>query len=147
MADALAAGATPLSTVTDPTRIDAVVGELEQWLYGIDGADYGSVGYLHAPVRVLSEAARHGLVVEDGKLLRTHLGTIWVFGGGYPDDGTIYISGQVVVYRSEDVYVPPAAQTFNRRTNQANLIAERVYAVAYDCVAAWAPFVPDVEPS
>jgi hypothetical protein len=147
LADALAAAATPLVMVSDPTRIDAVVGELEQWLYGIDGANYGQVGYLHAPVRLLSEAARHGLVVADGKLLRTHLGTIWVFGGGYPDDGTVYISGQVVVFRSDDVFVPPPAQTFNRRTNQANLIAERVYAVGFDCVAASAPFVPDVEPS
>lgn len=147
MADALAAGATPLLSVTDPTRIDAVVGELEQWLYGIDTAGYGQVGYLHAPVRLLSEAARHGLVVADGKLLRTHLGTIWVFGGGYPDTGTVYISGQVAVYRDETVFVPPAVQTFDRTTNQAYVIAERVYAVTYDCVAASALFVPDVEPS
>ncbi len=63
------------------------------------------------------------------------MGTVWAFGGGYPDDGTIYISGQPTVWRSSDVFVAPASGAFDRLTNQYNMIAEREYAVAYDCLA------------
>lgn len=143
MATVLAAGAVGLAA-PDPTSIESVVGELEQWLYGINGAAYGNVGYLHAPVRFEPYASFFGLIQKDGALLRTHMGTIWVFGGGYPDDDTIYISGQVTVWRSPDVVIPPALQGFDRQLNQYNLLAERDYAVAYDCVAASAEFVPAV---
>lgn len=132
----LGAGATPLAA-GDPT-MTGVVGGLEQWLYGINGAAYGNVGYLHASPRMYAYAAQEKLVVRDGGLLKTPLGTIWVFGGGYPDNGTIYVSGQVSVWRSADVYVP-AAQ-LDLHTNQYTILAEREYAVAHDCVAASSVF-------
>jgi hypothetical protein len=143
MAAILAAGAVPL-TAPDPGSIESVVGELQEWLYGVGGANYGHVGYLHAPVRVQAYAAFAGLLLADGPLWKTQMGTIWVFGGGYPDTGTIYISGQVTLWRATDVFVPPVDQTFDRSLNQYKLLAEREYAAAYDCVAASAQFTAAV---
>jgi len=140
MATILAAGATPL--IAPGVTLTDVVGELEQWLYGSDAlpapadAQYGNVGYLHASPRIAAHAMDADLIVPDGPLLRTRMGTIWVFGGGYPDDGTIYISGNVTVWRAPDVFVSPPQQLLNQATNQYHVIAEREYAVSYDCVAA-----------
>lgn len=140
----LAAGATALAPA-DAT-LPGVVADLEQWLYGtapgddptIPDVNYGNIGYLHAPVRLAAYAAGQDLIVRDGPLLRTPFGTIWVFGGGYPDNGLVFISGQVTVWRSDDVFVSPPQ--LEQATNQYYLLAEREYAVAYDCVAASAVF-------
>lgn len=131
----LAAAATPI-VATDPLTLAGVVGELEQWLYGNGGIDYGNVGYIHAPVRMASYASDESLIVVDGAVMRTHMGSIWVFGGGYPDDGTIYISGQVTVWCSPDIQVTPADQGLDKITNEFKMLAERDCAVAFDCVAA-----------
>lgn len=139
MADALAAGATPV--IPPGITLADTIGELEQWMYGISpDQDYGNVGCLHASPRIASYAQSEDLIVSDGPLLRTRMGTVWSFGGGYPDDGTIYISGQPTVWRSSDVFVAPASGAFDRIYNQYNLVAEREYAVAYDCLAASAVF-------
>lgn len=140
LGELLAADATPL-TGPDPTSIVATVADLEQWLYGSGGANYGQIGFLHAPFRYNAYASINGLLVADHKLLRTHLGTIWIF-GDYEDDGTIYISGNVNVWRSQDMNVPPTSETFDRRLNQYLALAEREYAIAYDCVAASSTFIP-----
>lgn len=141
MAAILASGATP---VTPPgITLSDTIGELEQWLYGINpsGQNYGYVGCLHCSPRIAAYAALEDLIVQDsGPLLRTRMGTVWSFGGGYPDDGTIYISGQPTIWKSEDIYVPDPVQTFDRSANQWMLVAEREYAVAYDCLAASATF-------
>lgn len=129
----IVAGDTPLTSAlaTDPV---AIVAELEQWLYGT--VAYGNVGYLHASPRFASYATEAGLVIRDGPLLRTHMGTVWVFGGGYTDDGTVAITGNVAVWRATDVFVTPAGQVMDRTANQVSIVAEREYAVAFDCLAA-----------
>jgi hypothetical protein len=143
MATVLAAGVLAAGTTLIPPGITLAdtIGELEQWLYGADttapaDANYGNVGYLHASPRLAALAMEEDLIVPDGPLLRTRMGTVWSFGGGYPDDGTIYISGSVAVWRSQDVVVPPITQTFNQGTNQNYVLAEREYVVSYDCVVA-----------
>lgn len=146
LAAILEAEAEPL-TAPDPDHFRSVLGELEQWLYGIDGAAYGNRGYLHAPARYATLAAFSGALVPDGPIYRTQLGTVWVFGGGYPDDGRIWITGNTTVWRATDVLVPPAGQTFDRAANQYNLLAEREYAVAFDCVAGVSQFTGDVPAS
>lgn len=148
MAAILAAGviADGTALVAPGVTLTDVVGELEQWLYGTDplplpaDAQYGNVGYLHASPRIAAHAMDADLLVPDGPLLRTRMGTVWVFGGGYPDDGTIFISGNVTVWRSPDVFVSPTPQILNKTTNQYSLIAEREYAVTYDCVVASAVY-------
>lgn len=136
------AAASPVGlTASDPDDLKSVVGELEQWLYGTVG--YGQVGYLHAPIRYGAYAASFSVAVKDGTLWRTPLGSIWVF-GDYPDDGTLYVTGQVTVWRSGEITVPNVDQTFNRTTNQRYAVAEREYAVAWDCWVAGITFDPEL---
>lgn len=141
LATALTAAASHVAA-PDPSSIASVIGELEQWLYGIATANYGNIGFLHAPPRFAVAAASEGMAVKDGPLWRTPMGTIWVFGGGYPDNGAVHISGNVTVWRAANVFVPDPQQTFDRVRNQYHLIAEREYAVAFDCVAADAQYTP-----
>lgn len=112
--------------------VAGAVAALEQWLYGT--AAYGRIGFIHASPGVAALAAAEEQWVRDGNLYRTPYGTIWSVGGGYPE-GTIFISGQVHVWRSE-VNVPDPVQTFDRGQNQWYTIAERAYAVAADCAVA-----------
>jgi hypothetical protein len=101
---------------------------------------------------VASAAAAEHLLVKDGKYWRTHLGTIVVFGGGYSGalpgaaaaiDGTdaIYATGQVTTWQAETIEIPPIRQILDRTANQWYALAEREYAVGYDCVVAAAPYV------
>jgi len=142
MASALAAAATPLVAPNDAS-ISSVLGELEAFLYDADQAAYGNVGFIHSPVRYAAYLGANGLLIRDGAVWRTHMGTIVVFGGGYPDDGTIYVSGNVTVWRAADANVPPAEQTWDHETNTFKLIAEREYVVGYDCVAGSVSFMPE----
>lgn len=137
LAGLMSAEATPV-TPPDTTSLTSVVAELEQSLHGqAPDSDYGYVGYLHASPRLAAYAAAATLIVRDGTLLRTPLGTIWVFGGGYPDLGVIYATGQPTVWRAEQ---PAVASELDRETNQISSIAEREYAVSYDCVCLSAEF-------
>lgn len=137
--------------VADDTDIAAVVSALEDWAYRDQG--YGNVAYIHAPVSVASWAASLYLVVKDGTLLKTPYGSIWVFGGGYPGTGAgdaappagganLVITGQTTVWRAGEVFVNPVPQTLDRATNTYAMLAEREYAVGFDCMAGRAPFNP-----
>lgn len=136
MAALLTAGATPL--VAPGLGLADTVAELEQWLYGT--TLYGNVGVLHTSARLAAYAQSEELLVRDGPLWRTAMGTVWSFGGGYPDHGEIYISGSATVWRAADVVVPAPASMLSTSTNEYRLVAEREYVVSYDCVAAEAVF-------
>lgn len=158
----LAASGAPELVPPDPTNIVTVLATLEQWLYGVQdvpeltsgtdpGQAYGNIGYIHATPRVAAYAADAHLIEKDGPLLRTPFGSIWVFGGGYSGAlpgaaaavaGTdaLYATGQVTTWRAADINVPPVRPLFDRAPNQRYAIAEREYAVAYDCSVAAAPF-------
>jgi hypothetical protein len=112
--------------------VAGAVAELEQWLYGT--AAYGREGFIHASPGVAALAAAEMQWERDGSRYRTPYGTIWSVGGGYPE-GTIFISGEARVWRS-DIEVPDPVQTFDRATNQWFTVAERVYAVAVECAVA-----------
>ncbi|MFW6092051.1 MAG: hypothetical protein ACOC96_10275 [Actinomycetota bacterium] len=143
--------ASDLVTPPDAESMASVVGALEQWLYA--DLAYGHTGYLHAQPIVAAYAADRGLVVRDGPLLRTPLGSIWVFGGGYPgtgeggaqpdgDDTWLHASGLVTVWRAPEPWVAPVDQTTDRGTNQRLLLAEREYAVGFECGVGRALFQP-----
>jgi hypothetical protein len=143
-------------TAEDITVIDAdtaveVVSALEDYAYRDQG--YGYVAYIHAPVLVAAYAAEAGLVIQDGPLMRTPYGSIWIFGGGYPGTGEagaeapaggayMHVTGQVTYWRSADDHVYPADQTMNRSTNQRLLVAEREFAVGFDCLNGRVLFDP-----
>lgn len=138
----LAADSQPVSP-GDPGDLAYVVSELEEWLYGVQL--YGHAGVIHAPILAAAHAHAAGLVVESKQvqgLLTTRMGTAWSF-GNYPDNGTVYISGAVTVWRATEPYFPPNEQTFDRTANQWYGLAEREYAVAWDCLAAQAAYTPD----
>lgn len=140
-------------TVFDDGDFTAVIAALEGYLYHTAG--YGNVGYIHASVDMAAWAGDHHLVVQDGPLKKTPYGSIWVFGGGYPGTGAggveppaggsyLYISGQVTVWRAADAgFVWPVNQTLDRTTNQRHLLAEREYAIGFDCAAGRALFNPE----
>lgn len=138
--------------VADDGDFTAVIGALERYLY--HEAGYGNVGYIHASVDMAAWAGDHHLVVQDGPLKKTPYGSIWIFGGGYPGTGAggteppaggsyLYVSGQVTVWRAADAgFVWPVNQTLDRTTNQRHLLAEREYAIGFDCAAGRALFNP-----
>lgn len=131
----------------DEENIASVVSALEHFAYFTEG--YGYEAYIHAPVSVAAYAGSD-LIIRDGNLLRTPYGSIWVFGGGYsgsaaaggvPAGGTtLYVTGKTNVFRSSDVNIPDPAQTFDRTTNQQYVLAEREYAVSFDCLLGQAEF-------
>lgn len=115
------------------TAASSVVGELEQWLYG--DQQYGNVGYIHAPFRMASYLHRGTLLTTDtAGRIRTRMGTVVVF-GDYPDDGNVFITGQVTLWRAADISVSPREQVLNRTNNNLYMLAEQEWAVAWDCAA------------
>lgn len=138
-------------TAADPLAIESAVADLEDWLYRQQ--EYGYVGFIHAPVRVAAVAANSHLVIDDRGIKRTPYGSIWVFGGGYPGTGAdgevppnggsfMHITGQVAVWRAAEPFVYPANDVFDREANQRLMIAEREYAVGFDCHNARILFNP-----
>lgn len=131
----LAAEAEPVDPGYDPGLITDVVGALERYAYTEQG--YGGTAYIHAPVEVAAFAAEAGLVLPDGARKVTPLGSVWVF-GAYPA-GDVIVTGQTTVWRAPAIQV---YDTFDQRTNEAVLVAERAYSVAFECFAGSAEFNP-----
>lgn len=126
----------------DPTSLSAVIGSLEQWLYGGGAGEQGytNVGFLHLPFRYAAQVELVGLRREDaGGRWRTRIGTVVVF-GDYPDDGSIFITGHVTTWRASEPSVSPRAQVLNRTTNQLYMLAEQEWVIAYDCAAGVATY-------
>lgn len=119
----------------DPGLITDVVGALERYAYTVQG--YGYTAYIHAPVEVAAFAAEAGLILPDGNRKVTPLGSVWAF-GAYPA-GSVIITGQTTVWRAPEIQVYDAFET---TTNERLLVAERAYAVAFDCFAGVAEFDP-----
>lgn len=137
-------------TGADELDIIEIVAALEDYAYRAQG--YGYTAFLHAPVAVAAHAGAANLVIPDrtGPLQRTPFGSVWVFGGGYAGTGPdlpsggafIHITGQVTTWRSPEVQTFPVDQVMDRATNQRLLLAEREWAVAYDCFNGRAAFDP-----
>lgn len=119
----------------DPGLITDVVGALERYAYTEQG--YGYQAYIHAPVEVSAFGHEAGLILKDGNRLVTPMGSIWSF-GAYPA-GSVIITGQTTVWRAPEIQVYDA---FENATNLRLLVAERAYAVAFDCFAGRAEFDP-----
>lgn len=119
----------------NPDLITDVVGALERYAYTDQG--YGYQAYLHAPVEVAAFGHESGLILKDGNRLVTPMGSIWSF-GAYPG-GSIIITGQTTVWRAPEISVYDAFET---TSNERLLIAERAYAVSFDCLAGRAEFDP-----
>lgn len=107
--------------------------------------DTAQAGVIHAdPATVTSWAAQY-LVVKDGPILRTVIGTPVAVGGGYtgatPDgeaaagatEGWAFASGTVVIRRDADEIIPGTfTESFDRHTNEVTAYAERTYLITWD---------------
>lgn len=116
---------------------------LEQLL----GTDYGGVGVIHAPRLLSSAVSADGLVDRQGARLETLVGTFVVFGGGYDlanvgptgvapadDEAWLYATSRPVIRRGP-VYVTPDEDHYvQRSTNDVEIVAQRAYAVSWECV-------------
>ena len=127
--------ATDVDAGYDPGLITDVVGALERYAY--TEQEYGYRAYIHAPVEVAAFAAEAGLVIPDGNRKTTPLGSVWVF-GAY-GSGSVIITGQTTVWRAAQTQVYNA---FDQVSNERLLVAERAYAVGFDCFAGRAEFDP-----
>lgn len=119
----------------DPGLITDVVGALERYAY--TEQQYGYTAYIHAPVEVAAFAAEAGMVLPDGNRKVTPMGSVWVF-GAY-GSGSVIITGQTTVWRAPEIQVYNA---LDQATNEVLLVAERAYAVGFDCLAGRAEFDP-----
>lgn len=127
------AEAVPMAFEAD--NVAELVGALERYAYTEQG--YGYQAVIHAPVEVAAFAFHDGLVLMDGNRKVTPMGSIWSF-GAY-GSGSVWITGQTSVWRAPSVEV---AKSFDRITNEVLLLAERTYAVSFDCFAGVAEFDP-----
>lgn len=138
-----------ITTVTGAgdTVVD-VLSELERARYcGFTGntTQYGPPGILHVAIPVLNELKSQHVVEFDGTRWRTPMGTVVSAGcyanndpaGAAPADGVfwMYLTGQTTVWRTPDsaIQVAPVEGSLDRTTNQYMMLAEREYAVAYEC--------------
>lgn len=145
--------------LTFANLVDAV-SALESHAY--QTVPYGYNAVLHARSAVASYAAEAQLLTTaaegyasvfgtrpDEPVLRTRLGTKWVFGGGYPGTGVagaapgagktyIFITGNVTVWRQAEWNPPEPLRTMDRSINEYRLLAERGYLATYDCFSAYA---------
>ena len=120
---------------------------LEGWL----GENYGSVGVIHAPRAIAPYVEDY--VHRQGSMMETSLGTLVAFGGGYdganntapdgtatpPGEAWLYASGRPVIRRSEPFTYPEPQQAgggLDKGLNDLTFLAERMYAVGWDCNAA-----------
>lgn len=158
-------GGLTFATITD------AVSALEEHAYRT--VPYGFHAVLHAPSSMAAYAAEAHLIATAAEfgpvwgvpgaalpgdsdeiprmdpVLRTPLGTKWVFGGGYPGTGVngaapaagesfLWITGNVSLWRAP-VWAPPdPMQVFDRVGNQFQLLAERSYLATFDCFHAFA---------
>jgi hypothetical protein len=134
------------TTLTAAGCVTEAIEVLEQTL-----ADNGVVGgMIHARPGMAAhlENAHQIQYASNGRRLQTCLTTPFVFGQGYNGTGPqgqavttnteyMYASGRVLIWRDEEIIIPPIGQTMDRVTNQIYATAERIYAVAIEC-GIWA---------
>lgn len=106
-------------------------------------------GVIHARPGMAAHFA-NGHILEDGpgRTKVTPYGTPISFGQGYDGTGPtgqavttdvewLFASGRVLIWRTDDLVIPPIGQTMNRATNQITAFAEKNYVVAIEC-GVWA---------
>lgn len=131
----------------------AAIAALEDAFYDA----YGFVGTIHINARAYANASFGQMMVRQGGLWTTPLGSVWSIGAGYgitgpggaaPDAGNVwaFMTPPVVIRRSP-LIVPSVVETMNRTNNQFNGLVERVYAHTWTCDTVFAVQVPIASPS
>lgn len=131
----------------------AAIAALEEAGYDM----FGYQGVIHVNMAAYAALTYPNLVVRDGAVLRTPLGTRLSFGSGYgvtgpddaaPDAGFVWAFMTAMVdIRRTPVFVPPLDQVFDRTNNQWMAEAIRAYAFTWDCPEVFAVQVPVAAPA
>lgn len=108
------------ATATD--LVDAI-GQIENAF-----AKTNTLGVVHADAGVAASAAKDGLIVRSGAVLKTPLGHTWSFGGGYELGTKIVATSQPFGWRSEAT----VRDTIEQKYNQFAAVAERAVVVGYE---------------
>lgn len=118
----------------------AGVAALEDYL----GTNYLGVGIIHAPRKAAPYLTKDYQIYERGvNQLQTALGTMFAFGGGYPNTGPgniaptaniiwMYATGLITVRRSEAFINGGLGQALNRSTNVETVFAEQPTVLTVD---------------
>lgn len=139
--------ATDITPAGGAVSLRDAIGRAEQYL----AENYGGVGVLHMDRRTVAHAMTDGLIFVNGEQLQTVFGTLVAAGGGYdlavgPDEDPsespsvghwIYVTGAVFGWKSAVEDVPGTySGSIDRGTNTQIVLAEQVFVVAWECVAA-----------
>ena len=113
----------------EPVDAETALGFLEQYI----GRVYGAQGIIHVP-RWL--APRLGLEFRGQRLVTENLRTPVVAGSAYGDISTeattLYATPAMVAYRSPAEIVGDATESFDRRHNLVQVLAQRTYLLGFD---------------
>jgi hypothetical protein len=102
---------------------------------------FGGIGVVHVPRFAYAGLAADMMIARDGPRMRTPLDNLVAIGAGYSGNGPdgapagagqawIYATGPVIAYRSEVI----AREEFDHQRNLRTAVAERSYALTFDCL-------------
>jgi hypothetical protein len=147
-------GSGAVATVPLADGAGAAIARLEAVAYA---AAFGYEGVIHVNQQAYAALAYSNLLVRDGNVWRTPLGTALSFGAGYGITGPAGVApaaGFVWAFmtagidiRRTDVRVPDVMQTMDRINNQWEVVAERAYAFTWECPEVFAVQVPIAAPA
>lgn len=147
------AGATVVTPVAPGAG--AAIAALENAAYA-DGLGYR--GVIHINMQAYAALAYSGILIQDGNVWRTQLGTAVAFYAGAdtitgpadvaPTAGFVYAYMTAATHiRRTNIIVPDVSQAMDRTLNQWVALAERAYAVTWECPEVFTVQVPAAAPA
>lgn len=129
-----------LGVTADPAE---AVSLLESYAYTIGGttdtgdptAAYGLTAVLHVPVGDWAYLAGEDQIHRSGQVWTTGLGSVVAPNAGITDH-SVYITGQVVLWRAAAPWVTPVEAALDRAANEYRMLATRDYIAAWECFTA-----------
>lgn len=114
-----------------PGTADSLLDAISQLDVALGLAGY--TGVIHASRKFAAFAANNSLIIGSAasSVLRTPLGHVWAFGGGYDDvlGDTIVATGPISIWQ-DDLFTQAA---LDPNTNTRIAVAERTVVVGYEC--------------
>lgn len=112
--------------------LEEAIGVLEEFM-----GEQGYTGYIHAARRWAAPASQYRWTNQTGAILRTPLGSGWVFGGGYGGvlGDTLVATGPLYLWRDSPTRqsVTTGSSSVAAHNNSVYALAEQVFVPAYEC--------------
>lgn len=121
-----------------PTAVDDLVGAVSKLEAAL--AETGTTGVIHASAGLAAVAANQQLLVRSGSTLKTPLGHLWVFGGGYVDNlgATLVATSPVFGWRNEVA----VREALKPEEGRFGVLAERSVAIGVEAVITAVTITP-----